>query len=168
MGNVVYICTDGQCQGPGDLRQTESEVGAILQLRKSPLTTLLRQVKTVGLGGDVLSHGGIVLAPLATRPFNPDGISEAQRWDENGTAVGWTDSSLETTKHALRPAVHEGRDDLFDGRFTTRKHHGALHSTGRMHERGMLVNPLDPRQHLRTRSLSIFPGDTTVDSDTSR
>jgi hypothetical protein len=125
-------------------------------------------MKTVVLGGDALSHGGIVLAPLAARPFNPDGISEGQRWDENGNAIGWADSPLETTKHALRPAVHEGRDDLLDGRFTTRKHHGALHSTGRVHERGMLVNPFDSRQHLRTRSLSIFPGDTTVDSDTSR
>ena len=127
-----------------------------------------RQMKTIGLGtngNDVLSHSTIIPAPPPTRPFNPDGMSEGQRWDERGNAIRWSDkSSLEATKHALQPTVGEGRDPLnHEGDLTTRKYRGAFeHSTGpRMKGREVLVTPFDPRQHLRTRSLSGFHRDAT-------
>lgn len=125
MGNVVYLCTDGEGQDPSHLRKAKSEVGTISSLKiKHQLTVHLRQMKDVGNGTDrdnVLSHSAIILAPLPTRPFNPDSTFRGQRWDERGNAVGWSDES----------------------------------------PREVVVTPFDPRQHLRTRSLSSFRRDTT-------
>ena len=128
-------------------------------------TPYLRQMKTVGLGNNVLSDSTITLAPLPTRPFNPGGTSEGQRWDEHGNAIGWADSSLETSRHAVQPAAGEGL--THGGNFTTRNHHDGSNSTGpRVYGREV---PFDPRQHLRTRSLSGFHRDAAVDnSDTFR
>lgn len=169
VGNVVYLCTDGQGQDTGDLRKTKGEVVTTPSFTiKHQLTTYLRQMKTVGLGtgeNDTHSHSIIISAPLPTRPFNPDGMSEGQRWDERGNAIRWPDeSSFETTKHAFQPIAGEGRDPLNrGGDLTTRKYRGAFeHSTGpHMHGREVLVTPFDPRQHLRTRSLSGFHRDAT-------
>lgn len=129
-------------------------------------------MKTVELHGDALSHSSIVLAPLPTRPFNPGGIPEGRGWDQRGNATGWSDDPfLDTNKYASQPAVHEGRSSLTRGDdFATGRHHNASHPTGpRIHGREVLVNPFDPHQHLRTRSLSGFHRDTPVDnSDTFR
>jgi len=127
-----------------------------------------RQMKSVGLDNDVRSRGPIVLTPLSAQPFNPGSASRGQSWDERGDAIWWPgDPSLETTK---RPGQHEGRDPVaHGGDFTTRRHHDAPHTAGpRVHGREVLVNPFDPHQHLRTRSLSGFHKNTTIDdSDTT-
>ena len=131
------------------------------------LTPCARQMKITGLGSNVLSHSTIVLTPLSTRPFNPGGTSGGQGRDERGNAVGWSDdSSLDTIKHAIHPTAHEGQNSLsHGGDFTIREHHEGSRSTGpRTHGREVLVNPFDPHQHLRTRSLSGFHRDAAVDN----
>ena len=172
MGNVVYIRTDGKGQGSSDLRETKGEVETISSSRNPPIHISPRQVKTSGFGNDVHSHSGIALAPLPTRPFISGGTSEGQNWDERGSAIGWPDDpSLESTNHAAQPTVHERRDPLaHGGDFTHGSHHDAPHPVvPRMHGREVLVNPFDPHQHLRTRSLSGFHRNTTVeDPDTFR
>ena len=130
-----------------------------------------RQMKTVGLGDDALSHSAIVLTPFPTQLFNPGGTSEGRGWDERGSAIGWPDDPTpETTKRATKLPEHEGRDPLAQScDFTTRRHHDVSHSTGpHMHGREVLVNPFDPHQHLRTRSLSGFHRTAVDNSDTFR
>ena len=144
-----------------------------LIIPKAPQFTMYpRQMKSVGLGSDGRPRSPIVLAPLSTQPFNPGGTSEGRSWDERGSAGWWPDGpSLENTKRVAQPTVHEGRDSVaHGGDFTVGRHNDAPHQTGpRMHGREVLVNPFDPHQHLRTRSLSGFHRDTTIDgSDTFR
>lgn len=134
---------------------------------KHQLTVYPRQMKTVGFGTNenvVLSHS-TVTAPLPIRPFNPDGISEGQRWDERGNAIRCSnESSVQVTEHAFQPTAGEGRDPLnHGGDLTTRKYRSAFeHSTGpRIDGCEVLVTPFDPRQHLRTRSISGFHRDAT-------
>jgi hypothetical protein len=126
-----------------------------------------RQMANSGLGNysnDVLAHAAPMAAPRSTRPPNPDDSSQGQKWGECGDVVRWSDrsSSLQTTEDPF----HEERDTPSHGSgFTTRKHHYASHSAG-PHVYGceVLVNPFDPRQHLRTRSLAAFHGDPTIDN----
>lgn len=134
---------------------------------ENPQFTLYpRQMKTVELYDDMLSHSTVALAPLPTRPFNPGGIPEGQEWDERGNAIGWPDSSLHATNHAIKPTVREGRIALTQGGdLATRRHRDAPHpARHRIHGGEVLVNPFDPHQHLRTRSLSGFHKDVTADN----
>ena len=133
--------------------------------RKKHLLIVYPRQIWLGTGGDdMLSRSTIALIPSHTRPFNPDGTSGGQRWDERGNAIGWSDGpSLEAAKHAAQPTVGEGRGPLsYGGDSITRKHQDAFeHSTGpRVYGREVLVTPFDPRQDLGTRSLSGFHGDT--------
>lgn len=125
-----------------------------------------RQIRLCTDGNGVLSGSTIVLAPSPTQSFNPNGVSEGQRWDERGNAIGWSDGySLEATKHAVQPTVYEGQVPLdHGGDSVDRNHRGGVFErpTGlRVQGREVLATPSDPRQHLRTRSLSGFHRDTT-------
>ena len=134
------------------------------------LTMSFRQVKTAELGSDALSHSAVDLTPHPMQPFIPGGTSGGRSWDERRSVIGWSDNpSLETTNHTAQPTVHEGRDSLaHGGDFMARRHHDAAHPAGpSMHGREVLVNPFDPHQHLRTRSLSGFHRNTD-DPDTFR
>ncbi|KAF9790299.1 snare associated Golgi protein-domain-containing protein [Thelephora terrestris] len=99
-----------------------------------------RQVTTIGLGDD------------------SDDVPS------RGVGVGRSEHpSFEASEDSFQLAAGGGRDTLSNGgNFTTRKYHHTSRSTGpRMHQREELVNPFEPRQHLRTRSLSAFHRDTT-------
>lgn len=121
----------------------------------------IRQTKTSGLGNNVLSRSTIILTPLPTRSFNPDGASEGQRWGERGNGIEWSsESSLEAAKHSIQLGVDGGRGPLnHEGYFMTGKRHDTFkHSTGSgVHGREVLVTP---HLHLRTRSLSGFHRET--------
>ena len=127
--------------------------------KKSPkrLTLDLRQMATLGRddgGNGGLSHSVIV----PTFPARPDGTS-GRGWEECGNDVGWSNEAfVESTEYASRLAMGEERDTLsHGGDFTTGKLHHASHSTGpHMHGREVLATTSDPRQHIRTRSLSAF------------
>ena len=112
-------------------------------------------------GSGALSGRAIVSTPF---PAQPDGVSEGRRWEECGSDVGWTDdSSLKATEHDSRLTMDEERDTLsYGGDFTTRKHHRLSHSSGpRIREAS--ATPFHPRQHTRTRSLSGFHREASVD-----
>jgi len=125
-----------------------------------------RQMPTVGPGNGVngvFSHCVITSAPL---PARPDGTPEGRRWETCCSADEWSDgSSLKRTEHDSRLA-NEERDTLsHGGDFTTGKRHHTSHSTGpRLHGCVGLASPFDPRQHIRTRSLSTFHREATIDN----
>lgn len=167
VGDVVYLCPDGQSQGSSDLREKEGKVVTISPFgTKHQLIVYRRQLKNdwVTTESDHRpSHSTIVLSPLPTRPFNPDNASGGQRWDESGNAIGWSDEfPLQPAKHAIRPTAGEGRDPPNHGRDSMTRSNALEHSTG-PHKNGpeVLATSYESRQHLRTRSFSGFHRNVT-------
>ena len=161
MGNVVHLRADGQSQGSSDLRETEGKVVTISTFEtKHQLIVYHRQMKNdrVAAESDHRPHSTTVLSPLPTRPFNPDSVSEGQRWDERGNAIGWSDEfPLQPTNHAVQPTASEGRDPPNHGRDSVIRSNALEHPTGRE----ALATSYESRQHLRTRSLSGFHRNVT-------